>query len=66
MHEALGEYLQGESRPPAKGAHGTQTPWLYLCDLELRSGRLLVIDPSFAPHEQDGLLIDLQPPSVPR
>jgi len=55
----LDEFLDGESRPPAKGTLGTESRWLHFCDLDLRSGRLLVIDPSFAPYEQDGLLVDL-------
>jgi len=46
---------------PPKGSVGTETDWLEFCDFELRSGKMLVIDPTLRPVPSDGLLVELPP-----
>ncbi len=60
----LEEYLKGTKASiattmPQKGSKGKETDWLYFCELNLRSGKLLVVDPSYGPKPDQGLLVDL-------
>ncbi len=55
----LQDHLSAE-RPgePEQGSQGTQSEWLDFCELELNGPRFLVVDASFVPSAEDGLLIE--------
>jgi hypothetical protein len=40
---------------------GNQTGWMDLCSFHLRGSKFLVVDPSFAPSEADGVVIQASP-----
>ena len=56
------EYFDAKSPGgPEKGARGRVTEWLDFGEFVLRGTKCLVVDASFVPSTEDGLLVELPP-----
>ncbi len=59
---SMDEYLKDAwTKTPPKGTLGKESEWLDFCDLNLKGNSLLIIDASFTPRANDGLLVELSP-----
>jgi len=58
----LQDYLSTEkSGEPEQGSPGKQSDWLEFCEVNLVGPRFLVVDASFVPSAEDGVLIEAPP-----
>lgn len=57
----LTDYLEKSGPPGRMGVKGVETDWMEFTTLPVTSGKILVVDPGFAPEINDGVLVELPP-----